>query len=98
MTTSKRLEAELGRAEAIAHFVAECEVVINQIDPELSYRKPDLEGFVRGCWPPNSEPADVASDFVSSLKTAEMARTITFKSTLAHKIGDEVAGVPIDSQ
>lgn len=68
MTTCQRMEQELGRSEAISHFVAECVVVINQLDPELSYRPADLDGFVRGCWPCENEPADVACDFANSLK------------------------------
>lgn len=65
--TGKQLEAELGRSEAIGAFVSECEVIINQIDPTLDYRRADLDGFVRGCWPPDDEPAEVAAQFVNSL-------------------------------
>jgi hypothetical protein len=65
--TAKELEAELGRGEAIGHFVAECETAINAISPDLTYKRADLQGFVRGCWPCDGDPADVAADFVNSL-------------------------------
>jgi hypothetical protein len=50
-----------------AEFAAECEVVINQLSPELDYRRADLYGFVTGCWPTEDCPADVAAQFVESL-------------------------------
>lgn len=65
--TAQQLEATLGTSEAIGQFVAECEVAINQFAPTLVYRRADLDGFVRGCWPCDGEPADVASDFAEAL-------------------------------
>lgn len=65
--TGRQLDAELGRAEAIGHFVAECETAINALSPDLDYRRADLDGFVRGGWPCDGDPADVAAEFVNSL-------------------------------
>lgn len=68
-TTAKELQTEMGtRSEAIAAFVAEAEVVIGQIDPELSYNRADLQGFVRGAWPYDGTAADCASEFASAVK------------------------------
>jgi hypothetical protein len=64
MKTSERLEKELGQAEAIGQFVAECEVAINQFSPKFEYHRSDLSGFVRAAWPCDGEPADVAVDFL----------------------------------
>jgi hypothetical protein len=68
---AKQLEAELGRGEAIAHFVAEAEVVLSQLAPELNYRRPDLQGFVRAAWPCDGTPADVAVEFANELVKQE---------------------------
>ena len=69
-TIATNLERELGRSEAIAQFVVEAEVTINQISPELDYRRADLSGFVRAAWPYDGTPADAASEFVASLPEA----------------------------
>lgn len=55
----------------IANFVSECESVINQIDPELDYRSADLDGFVRGCWPTEDNPADVACEFANQIRSQQ---------------------------
>ncbi len=52
----------------VGEFVAECEVVINQIDPELNYRKADLYGFVSAAWPYDGTPADAACEFANQIK------------------------------
>lgn len=68
MKTAQQLTAEVGTAEAIAAFVAECEATINQIDPELSYQRSELSGFVRACWPCEGFPADVAAEFANEVR------------------------------
>lgn len=52
----------------VSAYVAECEVVLAQIEPELEYRRADLYGFVSGCWPTDDTPADVAADFAATLR------------------------------
>jgi hypothetical protein len=61
--SAKQLESELGQPAAIGQFVAECEVAIGQFEPTLEYRREELQGFVRGCWPCEGEPVDVAAQF-----------------------------------
>lgn len=51
-----------------SEFAAECEVILNLLDPELVYRRPDLYGFVTACWPTNDTPADVACEFSNSIR------------------------------
>lgn len=52
----------------VGEFIAEVEVVINQIDPELDYRRADLSGFVRAAWPYDGEPADAAAEFAAAVR------------------------------
>jgi hypothetical protein len=52
----------------IGDFAAECEVVLNQLDPELSYQPADLQGFVRAAWPCDGTPADVACQFANEVR------------------------------
>lgn len=47
----------------INDFVGEAEVFINQIDPEWSYAKADLFGFVSAAWPYDGTPTDAACQF-----------------------------------
>jgi len=65
---AKQLESEVGRAEAIAHFVSEAEVTLAALDPEFVYRRADLAGFVRACWPCDGTAADLACDFRTAAK------------------------------
>lgn len=52
----------------VGEFVAEAEVVICQMEPELDYRRADLYGFISAAWPYNGTPADAACEFSNSLK------------------------------
>ena len=69
--TAKQLESELGRSEAIGQWIQQCEVAIDQLSPELDYRREDLSGFVVGCWPCEGSPYDVAAEFVEQLAKAD---------------------------
>lgn len=82
MKTSQQLEQELGFSEAVGQFVAECEVAINQLDPELDYRRADLQGFVRACWPCEGLPIDVAGEFAGEIRKQSGANArIVFTGT-----------------
>lgn len=52
----------------VGEFVAEAEVVINQLEPTFEYNRADLFGFVRAAWPYDGTPADAACEFCNEVK------------------------------
>lgn len=58
---------------SVQDFLAETEVVLNAMAPELDYRRSDLSGFVRAAWPYDGTPADAANDWVEALAAQNAA-------------------------
>lgn len=96
MSTASQLELELGRAEATAQFVEQCVVELSNVDCELEYDRSALDGFVRGAWPVDGEPLDVAAEFAGSLVRQRCNARVVFVATHEWLTLAEQEGLEID--
>ena len=58
--------------ESVADYVDAVDEAVSTLMPELEYTSAELYGFCSAAWPTDSDPVEMAQDFVNAINPEEM--------------------------